>query len=152
MGRNTKRKPARFGFFLYVITMLWLLFGQRMEPGVSIGGLSGEFASNLNLTPFKTILWFVRLPEITDDPYLLTHAFINLVGNVVLFVPLGYMLPDNLPRVNRFWKMLLLVTAVMIAVEILQLFTGLGSCDIDDVILNLFGAVIGYILWRIKTK
>lgn len=151
MGRKAKQKPARFAFFLYIVTMLWLLFGQRIEPG-GIGGLSGEFANNLNLTPFKTILWFVRLPRITDDAYLLTHAFINLVGNVVLFVPLGYMLPDNLPKVNRLWKMLLLVTAVMVAVEVLQLFTGLGSCDIDDVILNLFGAVIGYTIWRIKTK
>ncbi len=151
MGRKAAKKPARFGFVLYIITMLWLLFGQRIEPG-GIGGLSGEFANNLNLVPFKTIMWFVGLPKITNDPYLLTHAFINLVGNVVLFIPLGYMLPENLPKINRLWKMLLWVFTAMVLVEVLQLFTGLGSCDVDDVILNLSGAVVGYLIWRIKTK
>lgn len=151
MARKTKQKLDRLPLFLYCVMMLWLLFGQRLRDG-GIGSLSGQFENNLNLVPFRTILWFWNLPQITDDPHLLAHAFINLVGNVVLFAPLGFLLPRTFPKIDRLWKLIFWVTVAMVLVEVLQLLTTLGSCDVDDVILNLSGAIIGYLVWRIKTK
>lgn len=47
---------------------------------------------------------------------------------------------------------MLLVGGIIVAVELLQLFTLLGSCDIDDLILNMIGAFLGYGLFRMVQK
>ena len=45
-----------------------------------------------------------------------------------------------------------LVLLLILAVEILQLVTLLGSCDIDDLLLNILGAAMGYVLWKLRNK
>lgn len=75
---------------------------------------------------------------------LIRISIINLLGNVLMFVPLGLFLPRLWPRLHAFRHFLMSVVAVILIIELLQLFTLLGSCDIDDLILNVLGAVIGY--------
>ena len=133
---------ARLLFLAYAIWMLWLLFGQRWGE---------DHTGQLNLQPMATIDLFWRLLK-HSDPALVRRAVINLAGNVIMFVPLGYFPACIFPRVRGFFKTLLLSTAVIVAVELTQLATGLGSCDIDDLMLNLIGAVIGWLLWRIGKK
>lgn len=102
---------------------------------------------NINLQPLKTIRLYLELIR-GSNGYLVRHAFVNLVGNVVMFIPVGYLLPRIWKRLRGFFKMLLITTGLVLLVEILQYYTGLGSCDIDDLILNIPGAMIGYILWK----
>ena len=80
-----------------------------------------------------------------------------LIGNVLAFVPLGFLAPI----VDRRWtsaiRILALGLAVSAAVELAQLgwdlFIGMPwrSADIDDVIVNTFGAIVGYAVWRAAT-
>lgn len=126
-------------FMLYCVTMLWLLFGQRLGSTPSV--------DSINLTPLETIKLYLRLIR-GSNPLLVRHAFINLAGNVILFVPLGWFLPRIWHRLRAFWKVFLLVLFAIVLVEVLQLFTGLGSCDVDDLILNVPGAMLGYMLWK----
>ena len=84
-------------------------------------------------------------------PYLVRAALINLLGNVVMFVPLGLFLPLIFTKLRKLWRTLFTVTLLIAVVEIAQLFTLLGSCDVDDLILNLLGAALGYGIYnRIK--
>ena len=134
-------------FAVYCVIMLWLLFGQR------IGWYSPEayweqLDKNVNLVPFRTIMWFITLPEKTSNVYLLRHGLVNLLGNVVLFIPLGIFLPQLWVKMRAFWKVFLVVTGLILLVEALQLFALLGSCDVDDLILNVVGASMGYGLWK----
>ena len=133
----------RLLFLIYCGVMLWLLFGQR------IGGAS--WSENINLQPLKTIRLYFSLIQ-GDEGYLVRHAFINLVGNVVLFVPIGYLMPQIWKKLRSFIKVFLITTVAVVAVEILQYLTGLGSCDVDDLILNVPSAMIGYILWKLVGK
>ena len=85
-------------------------------------------------------------------PHLVQAAVINLFGNVIMFIPLGLLLPSLFSKLQRLWKMLFAVTLIIIAVEILQLFTLVGSCDVDDLFLNLIGAALGYGLYKLTRK
>jgi glycopeptide antibiotics resistance protein len=68
----------------------------------------------------------------------------NLLGNLLLFAPMGLFLPCIFKKMDKFWKYLLSILFLSIAVESLQLITGSGKCDVDDLILNLAGAVVFY--------
>ena len=147
-GNKNGGALIRIIFLVYAAVMLWLLFGQRIgEEGITVHfGISGE---NLNLVPLKTVRLYLWLLQNSTNEALLRHAIINLVGNVVLFIPMGWFLPYIWVNLRGFFKTALAVLLLISAVEIVQYFTQLGSCDIDDLILNLVGALIGYLLWKI---
>ena len=138
----------RILFLVYAAVMLWLLFGQRVgEEGISV--YFGITSENLNLIPLKTVKLYLWLLQNSTNEALMRHAVINIVGNVVLFVPLGWFLPRIWVRFRGFFKTVLAVLLLISAVEIIQYFTRLGSCDVDDLILNLTGALVGFVLWKI---
>lgn len=136
---SSRRAFWRLAFLVYCGIVLWLLFGQRMG--------TASWSENLNLRPLKTIRLYFTLIR-GDDGYLVRHAFINLVGNVILFVPIGYLMPQIWKKLRSFIKVFLITAGTVVLVEILQYFTGLGSCDVDDLILNVPSAMIGYVLWK----
>ena len=141
---DSGKKPLwRLLFLAYAMWMLWLLFGQRLGNGTS-----GALWDNMNLRPLETIRLFWNLLD-HRNPALVRHAVINLVGNVIMFVPLGFFLPLIFSRLRRFMKLVLTSTLLIVSVELVQLFTRLGSCDTDDLILNLAGVILGFLLWRI---
>jgi len=72
-----------------------------------------------------------------------------LVGNVIMFIPLGYLLPNIWKKLQKFYKTALVAIGIVSVAEILQYLTGLGSFDVDDFILNCFGITVGYIVWKI---
>jgi glycopeptide antibiotics resistance protein len=78
----------------------------------------------------------------------------QLVGNVVLFVPLGFLLPLLGSRYRRFATTAAVGLAASLGIELAQLALLLAlrarrSVDVDDVILNVTGACLGYLGWRV---
>lgn len=130
-------------FVIYCALMLWLLFAR---PGYTEGIPYGQ-QLKMNLLPFETILRFLRLLQ-NDSPELVRHAVINLFGNIIMFIPLGFCLSAIWSRLRRLWKVLLVTALIIALVELTQLFTLVGSCDVDDLILNVLGAAIGYGAYR----
>ena len=152
MKRDDHKTTALLGalFLLYAGLMLWLLF-DRTSSG---DGLSywTQVKLNLNLVPFRTVTLYLRTLMNTNNAYLLRHALINLLGNVVMFIPLGLLLPAIWPNLRKFWKCWLCSAGCIAVIEIVQLFTLLGSCDIDDLILNLLGMSIGFGCYALLTR
>ena len=143
--KNARSPAARALFLLYCAAMFWLLFGQRIgEPSYL-----AQIRLNINLTPFRTIRQYWSLLQNQDFRI---HAFVNLVGNVVMFIPLGYLLPKIWKRFRNFIKLFFFVLISILIVEMLQYVTMLGSFDVDDVILNLIGVILGYLGWLIFGK
>lgn len=133
-------------FAVYCIAMAYLLFGRKeASEGLPY---ADQLMMRLNLIPFRTLRLQLRLLTEFDRPWLIHHALINLMGNVVLFIPLGIFLPKVWEKLNRIWKVLLATAGIIISVEAVQVLTLLGRCDIDDLILNLIGAAIGYGLYK----
>lgn len=137
-----KKRIWVFLFILYSALMLWLLFHRTGY----VEGIPYRDQLKMNLLPFRTIQLFVGL---LAHPGYRQDAIVNLFGNVIMFIPLGFLLPRVFPKVNRLWKILLLTAGIITLVEILQLFTLLGSCDTDDLILNVTGAALGYGIYKI---
>lgn len=135
----------------YLALMLWLLFGQRFSGRIPMD--TGEFVKeNLNLCPLRTIVIFVRILQTSRLPVMIRYAYINLAGNVVMFVPLGFFLPAVHIGLRTFRRMMQRSAAIIIAAELTQLLTQLGACDVDDLILNLVGCAIGYIVFQIAKR
>lgn len=72
----------------------------------------------------------------------------NLFGNLVLLLPLGLLGPIALPALDRWWRIALLALLSSAAIELIQLAVPDRSADIDDVIVNVAGALIGYLVFR----
>ncbi|MDR6121119.1 glycopeptide antibiotics resistance protein [Bacillus sp. SLBN-46] len=72
----------------------------------------------------------------------------NTLGNILIFVPLGIILPILFKKYRSFAKLLINVVVMTFAIEIGQFFLQIGQFDIDDVILNVGGALIGFAFFK----
>lgn len=97
-----------------------------------------------NLLPFKTIIdFFINSQNV--KPSVLAY---NLAGNVAAFVPLGFLLPAAFKKL-RTLKLALITAFILIFVaESMQLVTQRGVFDVDDIILNLIGTIIGFYIYN----
>lgn len=106
---------------------------------------------SLNLTPLHTVFKYIRLLD-SANAALVRTAVINLYGNVIMFIPLGFLLPNVFPKLRKLWKTLTATAVIIILVELVQLFSLVGSCDVDDLILNVLGSAMGYGIDRLLKK
>jgi glycopeptide antibiotics resistance protein len=120
-----------------VLVTYWMLlgWGRAPQPGFQY-----------NLLPFASIYQDFQW---ANGP---TKAWaINFLGNIGVFIPLGALIACCWPR--RFWKTLLVHSLAVASMEVIQLLTRRGKLDIDDLILNTTGMVIGYVIvHRMGTK
>lgn len=96
---------------------------------------------SVQLIPFKgirTVLYY----GIT------VYAVENILGNIVMMMPIGFLLPLFFEKLRKWYKVGLIGIALSVLIECSQLFLSRGT-DIDDVLLNLMGTLTGYIIWRI---
>lgn len=150
--RKVNTQPFwRFLFLLYMGLMIWLLFfrGRARDPGVDYWQAVQD---NFNIIPFYTIDNYVNVIVNYPNSSLFVHCFINLAGNVIMFIPAGWLLPRLFAPMRKFFRFLLTCFFSILLVEIFQLFTLLGSFDVDDIILNLVGMTIGFIVYLCKRK
>ena len=147
-GQSSGQSFLRFCFVAYCFLMLWLLFGQRLGTEI----YTQEIADRVNLEPFATIGRYWALLHKTNNQQLLRHAVINLAGNVIMFIPLGIFLPGIWRRFRGFFLTFFAVLLLIVAVELVQYATKLGTCDIDDLILNMIGFCLGYLFYKIKHR
>lgn len=100
----------------------------------------------LNLVPFRTICNYINSIRQGD---IVNIAVRNLAGNLLLFFPLGIYLPMIWKKCRSLKNTILVSLILLIGIELVQFITLLGSLDIDDLILNLAGVLMGYTLWKI---
>lgn len=152
MATVSKRRPGlRFLFLVYCGVMLWLLFFRSWgwDDGASYRQL---LANNINLIPLLTIRNYLYVVLRGSNDSLVAHCIINLLGNVLLFIPLGYLLPKLWKKQENFFRFFMTCTFSILAVELIQLFALVGSFDVDDLILNLFGMTLGFIYYHLTKK
>ncbi len=135
-------------FILYLLLLVKLIvfkypieqlraIAQTWRKDVILEGLD-----TANFTPFKTIRMYIVYA------YKL-NSFENLVGNILAFVPFGFLLPYVHKWGKNFFVMLLNAFLLVLGIEVFQLFSAFGAFDVDDIILNCLGAVWGYLFYII---
>ena len=136
-------------FFVYCGGMIWLLFfGNRQPPEYQ--NYWAQLENHLCPRPFYTITNYIRAVLTSSSGDIVRHCAVNLLGNVLLFIPGGYLSPKLWQSFRPFWRFLLIMLGLLLLIESLQLFTLRGIFDVDDVLLNLFGLCIGYLFYMNK--
>lgn len=146
-----KKKKINIIFFIYLLIVIKLIIfkypldqmraiAASWEKNVILEGLD-----TANFTLFKTIRMYI------DYSYKL-NSFENLVGNVVVFIPFGFLFPYVIKWGKNFFVMLFHAFLFVLGIEVFQLFSAFGAFDVDDILLNCCGAVIGYLLYQIWEK
>lgn len=98
-----------------------------------------------NLTPFREIMRFIRYRLVVG----FQAFFINVFGNIIAFMPMGFFLPAVMGKKLNGIQILLLSFFFSLSVETVQLLTKLGCFDVDDLILNTLGGFLGYLVYRL---
>lgn len=135
-------------FITYLIILCYFLFFSE-----EMGRTYYERSYHYNLVPLREIKRFLQYWKVLG----IGTVMINLVGNVVAFMPFGMFLPLFWERCRRFWRTALYGFELSLFVEIQQLIFKVGSFDVDDLILNTIGAAAGFFcsrffLWKIEQK
>jgi glycopeptide antibiotics resistance protein len=129
-------------FIFYILLLMQILFLSRISL-LELFSSQRIINRSINLLPFHSIAEYLSgSSEVTK------FAFGNVVGNIVLFVPLGLYLPV-FKKDKRVLMNLLLVVAVSFSAEVIQGLLGIGTADIDDIILNGFGGLVGILGYRL---
>ena len=139
-----KRNILRAGFAAYILLMLWLLFIRHR--GIPAADYWNQLSGRVNLIPFSSMGSMLRTLWYHPYPGVLWNVVYNIGGNIVMFVPLGFFLRALFPKCRRFGRCMGAVAVIMTSVELCQLFTLRGFCEIDDVMLNLLGAAVGWLI------
>lgn len=127
-------------FAFYIVLLALILFRQH------------HAARSVNLIPLRGIISYLTGMDLVsgsgiDPSFLRGLGLSNILGNIVIFVPLGVYI-TLFSRDKRVWKNALLVVAASLVVETVQVIFRMGIGDIDDVILNGIGGLLGVLLCR----
>ena len=145
--RRTVRGTLWVIFAFYLFYLIWLLFFDgSFDRIASKTDFSTYISLKTNFVPFVTIRRF--LTNISNDTYA-SSALFNLVGNILAFIPLGFFCPLLIKFLRKPWFFIPLLLVTLAAIEGLQLLLRVGSCDVDDLILNTLGALIIYFLMKL---
>ncbi|MBO1511939.1 VanZ family protein [Metabacillus bambusae] len=136
--KSYKRFFLLICFLVYVCVLFYLLFFSSYRQSV-------EGLLTYNVRPFQTILGYFS----NFDGLSITDQF---VGNVLAFVPFGFLLPLLVSRLGSFIRMVWGTVAFSLLVEIAQLIFRVGAFDVDDLLLNTIGGVIGFLLMTVFNK
>jgi len=72
----------------------------------------------------------------------------EVIPNIMMFVPLGFFVPIVFAKMRKLYRTAIVAFAVTFSVEFFQYFIG-RSCDIDDILANFFGGVLGYLIFSV---
>jgi len=119
---------------MYIFTYyLWAML-NIIGPG-NLLDIGSQRNINISLIPFK---WQIE-------------NMFGLITNTILFIPLGVLLPSLWKRFESFSKTVLMGFGLSLTVELLQLLN-IRATDIDDLIMNTLGTIIGYIIYSLLFK
>lgn len=127
-------------FAAYLAALAYFLFFAE-----STGRTCSSRTYQYNLIPLHEIRRFLLYRKQLGT----LAVMLNLAGNVLAFVPFGLFLPLLLRQTRSFWHMLLLGAEFSLLIETVQLFSRVGSFDVDDILLNTTGVCLGYVLFLI---
>lgn len=145
-----------FAFGVYFLALIGVtLFPININNNI----VNNNYILRINYIPFLSIVLY--LCNINTLPISLSFriAFLtkNIIGNILLLLPLSFFIPMLYPKINGLKTYFFIGLIASLSIESLQLLEnilgiGFRYVDIDDVIFNTFGVVIGYMLKNICIK
>lgn len=129
--------------------LIWFLIQRTLEPFVLVLDRAPEPP---NLIPLRGLILMVKRAIAVDQRGTWLAVLINVVGNVLMFAPVGFLVCVLTPNPHKGWLSLGIGLAVSLSIEIIQLSFIIRVFDVDDLILNAFGAWLGFLLFLIASR
>ncbi len=127
-------------FIIYIILLFYFLFFSD-----KFGRTTSRQEYTYNIIPFQEIRRFIKYREIIG----FESFMVNIAGNILAFCPFGFFLPILNDKKRGMLYVTLVSFEFSLLIELVQLITRVGSYDIDDIILNTIGGILGYIIYCI---
>lgn len=147
--KNKKEKKMRreigLNVFVFYVILLIHLTVFREEHNIGNIEFNIQTLTSINLTPL------VHTFKLTQGVTLFDYYY-NLYGNIFWFVPMGFVVPYLLNKKPYFMKTILIGFCFSFSIETLQFIFGTGITDIDDLIFNTIGTLIGLVCFMIFKK
>lgn len=142
---KTDRKVLIWGRLFFVIYMVLALYFMFFSETLDRTMVNDQYRYNLTLFKEISRFWEMR------HTYGWNVTIVNLLGNVVCFMPFGFLLP-TISR-KKIFKNIISVTLMTflfsLFIETAQLLTKVGAFDVDDLFLNAVGGFLGYIFMKL---
>lgn len=149
MENAKKIKSYRVSILKSVVTVIFIMYIAALLKiilfkNISLIQMFGKYKKmrSVNLIPFKSIFESLAVSKRMG----IFWSIANVFGNLIVFIPFGYLVPIMWKKAMKFKNILMLSAGLSLFFETFQYITGTGSSDIDDIMLNTMGAIIGYIL------
>lgn len=127
-------------FIIYLINLSYQLF---LNPALR----HVKAVSSVNISPLKTM--FLYYNAYTRHTLPIKNIILNMIGNVMLFMPFGYFVYVLCKPMRSFLPYFIFFLFLITGVEGIQYVARVGSADIDDIILNMSGVLILFIIMKI---
>lgn len=150
MGNKISKKERKLRYCIFTLFLLYIIILLRITlfkqaSMYNLFAAIGASERTISFIPFKSIF------DMISTDISLIRILENVLGNIIIFIPFGLLLPIILKKKNK--NIVLSGVILSALIEILQFIFGLGSTDIDDLLLNTIGVIIGYLLCiTIKNK
>ena len=135
-------------FVVYGFVLLYILFWSRIGR-FPYDSFFEYVKYSVNLIPFNTVWGYVEDYIAKRELWIIGLAIRNIGGNFILFFPMGIFLPCLFPKTRKFRVTAQVSFCTILSVELTQLLLRRGIFDVDDLILNVSGWLIGFAMLRI---
>jgi len=141
---KTDRRVRNFGRLFFVLYMLAALYFMFLSETLDRSMVSKEYRYNLTLFKEITRFWDMR------HTYGWNVTIVNLVGNVICFMPFGFLIPTISKKkiCKNVISVTLLAMLFSLGIETAQLLLKVGAFDVDDIFLNTIGGFLGYVTMK----
>lgn len=136
-------------FTIYLLLLIKVILFKYPMPmireilkGSEVSTLSFRILHS-NFIPLKSIFTFLF------NSKNIRISVKNLLGNIIAFAPFGFLVPVLTDRMSKFKSIIVSSFILSLMFEIIQLLTALGEFDVDDILLNVLGAIFGYLFYQI---
>ncbi|MDO5423886.1 MAG: VanZ family protein [Eubacteriales bacterium] len=143
MNAKTKKRIRAAGTVLFLLYLMALGYFLFFAEGFGRAAEGRQYSYNLE--PLKEIRRFWNNRATLGN----TAVFLNLAGNVLAFLPFGAILPVISRYTRGLFRIGLLSLEFSFLMECFQLIFRVGSFDVDDLILNTIGGILGYLIFAI---
>jgi len=143
---NLYHELTLFIFVLFIVGLFSQTIIPKFEFGVNGFGIVKNGVHKTNLIPFRVL--FETYREVFINGYI-EYFLINFLGNIILFIPFGFVIPLLWNVSNR--KVIVIGAYISFFIEISQLLLARGT-DVDDLILNTSGVILGLLLYKLLYK
>lgn len=132
---------CRLMFYIYIILLAYFLFfSERYGRDL----VTEDYRYNLEL--FKEIKRFIKYRDKLGPE----SFVVNILGNILAFAPYGFLLPLLNRKYRRFFYAAFLSILFSLVIEIVQMLLKVGIFDVDDILLNSVGGILGYLLFAVS--